>query len=109
MSRFTGESTEKIYLKNNDWVEVNSNVSYAEFVTLIPDSETNKTEIGKKSTLLLQMALKDWSFEDAKGKKVECTKENIDRLDAATVLELTPIIMALYTGIEQKKNSTLTT
>lgn len=97
MSRFISKKTKKIELSATEWVEVKESISYDELMPITAlINPGGGIENAKAAMPLLELAIVGWNLKDDEGKDVECTKENIKNFDSTTVLEILPILTALY-------------
>lgn len=99
-SRFVDAKAERLSLSGGDWIEVRRRLSGADtrrfqtagFTRVVPPSGDQKAEIAvdfATAALARTVAyLIDWSFKDASGTRVPCTKDAIYRLDEATLKEI---------------------
>lgn len=104
-TRFTDPTTVRLELSDGDWVEAKRGLTYAEQErvsgAMMRSMRSSDDEIGidwaKHRLLRLESWLVDWSFEDAKGKRVPLSRAAISNLDPDTAQE---IHEALDTHIE---------
>lgn len=103
MSRFVSNDVTKIELNEKEWVEVRSSLSYNDMLPITVEiDQKNPMNNAKIAIPLLKKALVAWNFKEDDGSDVICNEENIEKLDAHTVLELLPKLTDLY--LVEKKN-----
>jgi len=96
MSRFVSQSTKKIELGNDEWVEVRESLAFDELLPITEGITQNNANDAKVAIPLLQAAIKSWNLKDDDGKDVPCTKENIKMLNTETVLALVGQVSDMY-------------
>jgi len=97
MSRFISNLSEKIELGNEEFIEVRKSIPFAEMepVMLLIDSSNEIANI-KIALPLLKAAVVGWNLKDDEGNAVEFSKENIDKLNMQTILEVLPKLTEMY-------------
>lgn len=105
-SRFVDAKTERLTLSGGDWIDVRRRLSGADtrrfqtagFTRVVPPSGEQKAEIAvdfATAALARTVAyLIDWSFKDAAGNRVPCTKDAIYRLSEESLKEIEAAIDA---------------
>ena len=119
-NRFVNDTVKKIELEGGDWIKIKQELSFEEYQIIMKSADLSKMkelkEEAEDKTIdfshfdiaipLLKAALKDWSFADKEGKKIECTHENIDKLTPRTVLELLePVSELIHIDEKEEKKS----
>ena len=102
-NRFINNKVFRIDLDGGDWIEIKDEISFAEYREFLAESDYGKGDILKSTVPFLKKCIVAWGFADAEGEIVEVTPENIDKLNARTVLELTPAVFGHYNP--EKKSS----
>jgi len=101
-NRFVSNDKKRIELTDNDWVDIRDELSFSDFNNIYSEIET-EDDVVKIAMPMLKAALLDWSFKNGKDKKLDCTPENIERLDAETATFLIRKVIKHY--MPEKKSS----
>lgn len=105
MSVFLDDSVQRIEL-GNDWVDVRQNISFEEAASIWDGiNPENRTEAMKVMKPLLKLVLKDWSFQDDAGVKVEATSAMVDKLGSRIMFALAGKLTAIYFPEAEKKSA----
>lgn len=90
---FISDETERIELDEGTWVEVKKQISYEEYLSVLGDfkEESSNAEKAGVAIKLLQKVVVAWSEAS-----VECTPENIKKLDIPTVNAIVGRVMEIY-------------
>lgn len=97
MSRFINNKLKRIELDGGDWIDVLEKIQYEFYREVLKLTEFGKGDNTAAFMPVLEEVIKAWNFADEQGAPVECTKENIKKLDALTILELANVILPMYT------------
>lgn len=96
MSRFVTNETIKIPFDNEEWVEIKKELSYKDLEPFVTMQQKGGGEQTKHMIGLLVAAIKSWNFKDENGADVPASKENIEKLNIATITELVEKITTQY-------------
>jgi hypothetical protein len=114
--RYVPPDTKKIDLSDGDWIEVKKFLNAGEDAQLagagVPAFRNDPARgqafdldfAGLKYARILAYVTA-WSFDDAKGRRTEPTRENVYALDKATVEELDAALDAHIKAMEAEKNA----
>lgn len=97
MSRFISNSTQKIEMGNEEYIEVKQSIPFAEMepIMMLINKDNEIANI-KIALPLIKAAVVGWNLKDEQGNLVEFNQEKINQLDTATILEIIPKLTDLY-------------
>lgn len=100
------DNTETVKLKSNPeyWVKIRTSLTWGEMKKIANTSEDG--QVSYQVDQMLETCIADWNLDDAEGKKLELTQENIDKLEKPDVeLLITTIGGKLEEPKDSKKDS----
>jgi hypothetical protein len=110
-NRFVSNEIVRLDLSDGDWIEVKSELSYGEQQSLfLGDVQMTGMFGGEKDVKVdleminirdMVMWIVDWSFEDAKGKRVPVSLESIKALTGSTAEEVDAALTAHKLAMEK--------
>jgi hypothetical protein len=115
-NRFVQPATKTLELSDGDWVEVKERLTYGEQQTLAGGALGRATGMFEgKPEVALDMAryqikrfaiwIVDWSFTDAKGKRVPVSEDAIANLDPDTAQEIDDALTDYIEAMDAEKKA----
>lgn len=105
--RITSKNLKRIDLSDGSFVLVKGSIDYAVFEMYEKFASTehaDRSAYFKFGLDFLKLVVTDWNFVDDKGATIPYAPEMLDDLDLATIEELLPPVMQIYTA--EKKSLT---